>query len=35
MFPSEVDLPVGVRIVPASATVSTAMNRIPGAGLQA
>ncbi len=33
MLPSEVVLPVGVTIVPASATVSTEMNRIPGVGL--
>ena len=35
MLPSEVELPVGVTIVPASATVSRAMKRIPGVGLQA
>lgn len=33
MLPSEVEAPLGVRIVPASATVSTAMKRVPGVGL--
>ena len=34
MLPSAVNWPVGVTIVPASATVSRAMKRIPGSGLQ-